>query len=335
MWMLIRQYRFKIRTPLQEIIANARDAQRENGNANRPLKIQLPTKIEPTCIIRDFGTGITPEVARNIIPKIGATTKSHTNKLNGGFGVGLKGILGYSDSFNIKTFIDGQYWFYIINRTQDDSIEINLLATGETSEENGTEVQIPVDSNDTEDFKDATKRCTMFWEVQPSFNLKGEDIFEIGEGSIISDTLKVYKDNDLDNLFNSKILAVVDGIPYEIDNHSIRENEELKKIDNMLGYSSHAVIELNTGDIDLLQTRESIDDTERTKLQLARIASKGLLDLETYIASCLNDKSLEGRLTQYQDTNAKFRNIESHKFQSFLLWTNNFDVDKKIKHIRV
>lgn len=52
-WHVILQYKYKIRTSVQELISNAIDAQVEAGNADTPLKIQLPTRLEPTFKLRD------------------------------------------------------------------------------------------------------------------------------------------------------------------------------------------------------------------------------------------------------------------------------------------
>jgi hypothetical protein len=48
------------RIVLQEIACNARDANREVGKGNTPIRIKLPTKHEPELHITDEGPGIDP-----------------------------------------------------------------------------------------------------------------------------------------------------------------------------------------------------------------------------------------------------------------------------------
>jgi len=330
LWMLINQYRHKIRTPVQEIISNARDAQRENGNQDRAIKIQLPTKIEPTFIVRDYGVGMDENRIKTIFTSFGASTKNADNSQTGGFGIGAKSPLAYTDSFNIKTYVDGQYWFYVIAKTKDDGIGINLLGTGETNEENGTEVQIPVKPYDTRDFVQAACRCTMFWDIQPQFNLDAEDLYKVNGGTKISDKFSIFTANNLGSLFNSELIVLVDGIPYEIDHKTKQDVEQLRVIEGYLNYNSRAVFTLNTGDIDLLQTRESIEDTEKTTLRLTEMAVEEVGNLKAYLASCFTDKSLEGRLKQFQDVSSKFRRIERHNFEVFKINSSTFLIPDKL-----
>ena len=327
LWMLINQYRFKIRTPIQEIVSNARDAQRENGNPDRPIKIQLPTRIEPTFIVRDYGVGMSEERINNIFTSFGASTKNADNSQTGGFGIGAKSPLAYTDSFNIKTYINGQYWFYVVAKTSDDGIAINLLDKGTTTEENGTEVQIPVASGDSRDFIEAACRTTMFWDVQPIFNLNKEDLYNVSGGTIVSNDVTVYTKQSLGNLFDNSILLVIDGIPYEVDNQLLRQVQKLRDLKSKLNYNGQIVIKLNTGDIDLLQTRESLDETERTLSQLRVIAFKAFSDLEQYLESCLTEKTLQGRIKQYQSLFQKFSGMYNHNFETFKISNRDLTLD--------
>ena len=317
LWMLINQYRFKIRTPIQEIVSNARDAQRENGNPDKPIKIQLPTKIEPTFIVRDYGVGMDENRIKTIFTSFGASTKNSDNTQTGGFGIGAKSPLAYTDSFNIKTYVDGKYWFYVVAKTSDDGLGINLLSHGDTNEENGTEVQIPVASQDVRSFIEGACRTTMFWDVQPDFNLSEEDLYRVNNGTEIAEGFSVYKKSNLGNLFNADIMFVIDGIPYEVDGYLTRKVQKLYDITEKIGYHSIAVIELNTGDIDLLQTREAIEETDKTIEKLQKIGFKSFSDLGLYLESCFTEKTLEGRIKQFNDLSAKFKGINYHKFETF------------------
>lgn len=330
LWMLINQYRFKIRTPIQEIVSNARDAQRENGNPDKPIKIQLPTKIEPTFIVRDYGVGMDEERIKTIFTSFGASTKNADNTQTGGFGIGAKSPLAYTDSFNIKTYVDGKYWFYVVAKTSDDGLGINLLGHGDTTEENGTEVQIPVASGDVRAFVEGACRTTMFWDVQPEFNLLDDDLYRVNNGTEIAEGFSVYKKSNLGNLFNADLMFVIDGIPYEVDGYLTRKVQKLSDITEKIGYHSIAVIELNTGDIDLLQTREAIEETDKTIEKLQKIGFKAFSDLGLYLESCFTEKTLEGRIKQYKDISAKFRGISLHNFETFKISGNFVDISSEL-----
>ena len=332
MWLTINQYRHKVRTPVQEIISNARDAQRENGNPDRPIKIQLPTRLESTFIVRDYGVGMNEERIKTIFTSFGASTKSSSNEQTGGFGIGAKSPLAYTDSFNIKTYVDGKYWFYVVAKTSNDGIGLNLLDSGETTEENGTEIQIPVNPSDVRTFVSAACRCTMFWEVQPIFNLDKADIYVVNNDDEdvlkISNTLTVYKKSNLGNLFDSKIVLAVDGIPYEIDRHTIYDNKRMRELEGLFNYGTNAVIKINTGDIDLLQTRESIDDTDKTEKQLTKIGFKAYSEAKQYMDSHLNKKCLIERYKQYKQLCKAFNNIPNIDYGIFKLRSRDIEIPK-------
>lgn len=313
LWMLINQYRYKVRTPVQEIVSNARDAQRENGNPDTPIKIQLPTRLESTFKVRDYGVGMSEERIKTIFTSFGASTKNADNSQTGGFGIGAKSPLTYTDQFNIKTFIDGTYWYYVVAKTTDEGIAIHLLAKGETGEPNGTEVQIPVDPSDRDKFIQSACRCTMFWDVQPEFNLSEEDRYNHTNG-IYLDNVSIHTNSELGGIFDGGIVLSVDGIPYKLDRDTIREVKPLNEISNKLNYSNVAVIKLNVGDIDLLQTRENIEETEYTLSQLRKIGLKALTDVEEYLSSCYTAKDLDGRIEQHRTLLKNFRNVKHHSF---------------------
>lgn len=331
LWMLINQYRHKVRTPVQEIISNARDAQRENGNPDTPIKIQLPTKLESTFIVRDYGVGMSEERVKTIFTSFGASTKNADNTQTGGFGIGAKSPLAYTDQFNIKTYIDGTFWVYVIAKNDKSGISIHLLEKGNTDEVNGTEVQIPVKLYDARDFRDAANRCTMFWDVKPIFNDVDEQINLSDKGLKITKGLTIYdKHTDLGGNFNDDIVLTVDGIPYQVDYSLSNKVNALKNIKNKLKHGTVAVLELNTGDIELLQTRESLDESEYTLSQLAKIGFKAFNDVELYIASCLSAKDLQGRIKQYKSLYENFASIKNHVFELFEITDNSIYFNKNL-----
>lgn len=333
LWMLINQYRHKVRTPVQEIISNARDAQRENGNPDRPIKIQLPTRLESTFIVRDYGVGMDEDRIKTIFTSFGASTKSSSNEQTGGFGIGAKSPLAYTDSFNIKTYINGKYWFYVVAKTSNDGIGLTLLDSGDTTEENGTEVQIPVSPSDVRTFVSSACRCTMFWEVQPIFNLPKEELFVVNNDNVleISDKIKVYKKPNLGNLFDANIVLAVDGIPYEVDSHTIQNNQKMREFKALFNYGTNVVIKINTGDIDLLQTRESIDETDRTTRELTKIAFKAYTQAKIYMNSHLSETCLIERYKQYKQLYSAFHNIPAIDYSIFKLRMAGIELPKGLQ----
>lgn len=272
-WLTINQYKYKVRTPVQEIVSNARDAHREVGNHDRAIKITLPTRLDPTFKVRDYGCGLNPERMRTVFTSFGASTKSNSNDQTGGFGIGAKSPLTYTDQYNVITYVDGKVWHYAVNKNSLGGIDLTLLMQGITTEENGTEIQIPVKDGDHRKFIEAACRCTMFWDIQPEFNLAKEKLYKAVNPIKLSSYIELYRDNDLSGMFESSVLAVVDGIPYELGYRDIRD---LK----LKGFNGTAVFKFNTGDLKILQTRESLEECDHNSNELENygISFNGLLD---------------------------------------------------------
>jgi len=238
---LINLYQNKIYTPVQEIICNARDAHREIGKPEHSFNIQVT---DSQFIVRDFGSGISPDKAKNIFCSIGESTKTNDNTQTGGFGIGAKSPLAYTNQFEVVSYVNGIEYHYIIAKN-GESLEMNLISESTSDLTNGTKVIIPIKySYDKKDFINAVKKTCTFWDKKPNFN------HEIESASIIkADGINggYYKASDLFSHYSGIIL--VDGIPYNYRNYSNRNQ----------------ILTFNTGEIRLHETRERLGDSYQDK----------------------------------------------------------------------
>jgi hypothetical protein len=317
-WLTINQYEFKIRTPVQEIISNARDAHREVGKI-APIKLTLPTQIDPTFKVRDYGTGLTPKMMKEIFTSFGASTKSNSNDQTGGFGIGAKSPLTYTDQYNVSTYVDGKVWHYAVIKGADSGIELKLLMQGITSEENGTELQIPVKKGDTKEFIEAACRCTMFWDVQPIFNLDDTRLYKAKNVIDLGDNVELYRKGDLGNLFNSAMITVIDGIPYELDRYKMN-------LDYIRGFSGTAIFKFNTGDIKILQTREALDQNDKNRDALNGAMKTFETNIEKFKENVLDKSSLISFITSYKSYN-RVLNLGYEKYKGYRLNGSNASID--------
>lgn len=315
-WLVIKQYKYKIRTSLQELISNAQDAQVEANNADKPLKITLPTRLEPTFKLRDYGTGMTPTVINKIYCNMGASGSSHTNAKKGGFGIGGKSPLGFCDQYNIKTFVDGKYWYYAVYKNESNGINVDLVASGDTTEENGTEIIIPSKSDQISKFREGALRATYFWDNQPTFNV--DDIIRPVKPLQLSDKLSIYKSRDLHNVLNlnyysSSIVILIDGIPYTVESEMIRQCPELAKAEKILSNNSTLVYKIGNGELKVLQTRESLEECKLTFDRLNKIG----LDIQEVFKKYANDllkPSLLDTYKAYKEATELFTGLPSVDF---------------------
>lgn len=141
--MLAKKYSNPYTASLREYVSNAHDSHVEAG-VTRPVEVTLPTSFEPTLIIRDFGVGMSHEDVINIYSGFGFSTKDTTDELIGGFGIGSKSGLAFSDQFSVSSVKDNLKNVFVATRENGGISYKFAFENVPTDEENGVTVSIPV-----------------------------------------------------------------------------------------------------------------------------------------------------------------------------------------------
>ena len=319
-----RLYANPIRTLTQEYLCNGRDSHRDAGNSDVPLKVTLPTRLEPNLKIRDYGTGLSPDRVKDVFVLYGSSTKRKDNVQTGGFGIGAKSAWAYTDSFIITSFYDGKSKTYIAHTGKNSNGMLELINETDSDEPNGVEVQIPVKESDIEQFVMAVYRCTYFWDVKP--NLTGVTKLEIPASWLEKDKKVLHrkdnwfiveKDDLIKRLFdahNQDIYVLIDKIPYSINKFARECPEVLKLRDSVYAHSMN-FIEVDNGVLEISATRESISDKEGSKEKVNEICKLAKQKLH----SCIEDAFAE-----------EFKDIPAYlKFYFSLKSTFNVDSIQK------
>lgn len=127
-----------------------------------------------TLSFRDFGTGMSPEIITSTYVNLLDSTKRDNNDEHGGYGIGSKSFLSYTDSVDVITIVDGMKYHYIVGKNVDGLIAATPLFKKETLERNGTEVRLILkdvdyrnsryDSEDYELFKKAVEKQLYYFD---------------------------------------------------------------------------------------------------------------------------------------------------------------------------
>ena len=100
-------YSNKIAAVCREVASNSRDANREAGNVEVPVIINISNEglLDEGMSIsfKDSGVGISPSRIDNVFLKYGSSTKRDSNSQTGGFGIGAKTPFAYTNEFLIST----------------------------------------------------------------------------------------------------------------------------------------------------------------------------------------------------------------------------------------
>jgi hypothetical protein len=150
------QYSDPIGSFIREITSNAYDAHIEAGT-NKPVVVRYSRTKQQIQFI-DHGTGLSPQLVREVFSKFFSSTKRETNDQIGAFGLGSKSPLSYSETIEIRTKYNDRVYTYIVHK--GDGIPVLTTLSDEAyqehtgpwaKDENGTEVTVPTDQEDHND----------------------------------------------------------------------------------------------------------------------------------------------------------------------------------------
>jgi len=237
----------------REITCNARDAHREVGKAEEPIVITLPNDSEPYYKVKDFGPGISPDRMFNIFIKYTASTKRSDNIQTGGFGLGAKTPFSYSDSFTIKTVHDGILYNYACLIDETKVGKLALLSSVSTDESNGTEIIIPVKSNDFRFFSEWTEFATRHWDIKPIVKSAYNASFSWQTSSKLLEGLNWSIRTTTD--WNRAVKVIVDGIEYPLELEAMRKFASPQLIESVRG---NIFLNFGIGELSLSANREQL-----------------------------------------------------------------------------
>jgi hypothetical protein len=268
--LLISQYKYPIRTLVQEYICNAIDASREkiiNFDIST-IKVELPNHFNKMMFsVRDFGIGLSHDRIHQVFCVMGASTKSKDNNQIGGFGLGAKSALAYTDHFFIASFLEGIRTDYLVRKAPHGGIVLDTLGSEPTIEKNGTLIQVKAkDNNDISKFNDAYSRLTEFWDVKPKC-AHNKDV----KKTKISDILTLSDHEVTGKEYNESTWVDLGGVLYSVK----------QRLDQSRARTT--IVKIPVGAVMPLQTRESLNlEDKTTKDIIQEYIIQANADIKTY-----------------------------------------------------
>lgn len=166
-------YRNKIRAAIRELCCNAADAHKEGGNAE-PFVVSLPNGLEPYFKVTDEGLGLAECDVLDLYQNFGASTRSDTDEVTGGFGLGSKAPYAYTQTFNVISRFGGEKRTYVCFRDSKGVPSTTLMAAENTEEGNGLEVSFRVEPRDFDEFY--TEAAHVLKAFKQAYKVVGHDI---------------------------------------------------------------------------------------------------------------------------------------------------------------
>ena len=254
-------YPDKVLAVLREYASNAWDSHRQSGKGDVPIKITLPTMVNPTLTIRDFGSGMSAHDLKHIFPEYGASTKRKTNLAVGMLGIGCKSGFCYSDSFTVTSWFKGKKMMYVavMDQSNEGSFK-NLMTVPCPKSETGLEISIPVKPQDIDKFHNKAKLLFSFFQPQPEINCT----LQKRTGEILPEGFF-----QLDGPESENWVAIMGCVPYKVSIHQIEtELTELglwQTVKNTKGGLLFAI-----GDVQVSANREELEYNDFTRKALVQ-----------------------------------------------------------------
>jgi len=257
-------YSDKILAVIREYSTNAFDAHVANDKPNLPIEVTLPTVIEPTFQVRDFGKGLAEEDVFEIYSSYGASTKRNSNNYVGTLGMGSKSGFAYSPSFTITSYNGGMKKVYEAYIDETNIGTIAKVHEEATNEPTGICVKIDVRSADIRQFRDTAYNFFQYFEPLPKFygvDIKTEIEYETKNRNVIHDC-------DLGVLYSDRsygptnIFVKMGNICYPVTNFD-------SKYTNWIN-GNKLILNVKIGEVSFTTSRESLEMTELTKNTLIK-----------------------------------------------------------------
>ncbi len=242
---------------LREYSTNAWDSHVSSG-VTRPIEVSLPSRLNPTLKIRDYGSGLSLDDMENVYSRYGTSTKRDNDDANGMFGIGCKSALTYSQQFTVTSVKDGTRITALVSRVGSVAT-MDIIDTRPTTEHNGVEISVPTKIGDTDEFRTKADYLYGFWKpgtvlvngvtpTAPALDMVTDNIGTIGGNQFGHD------------------IVVMGNVPYPV-------GKRLYK-DRHYGTMFDIVAFVEIGEVSIPPSREAVMYTSQTETTLERLAGE-------------------------------------------------------------
>lgn len=257
----------------RELITNAWDAHVAAGTTHIPISVHLPTVLEPWFEVRDSGTGLAKDDVIQLYMDYGRSTKTHTNSMIGGFGLGSKSPFAYTDQFTVVSRFNGIAYTFQAFLQQNGAPGCMLVSENPTNAHNGLTVRVETRNSSFYDcqFKASLEKMYPYIPTPPDVNIEltNQKPAKASVDSLDGKHPLLQGIRVVDDYYN---VVVVQGlVPYPVARdrissalHQLLDEQDSAFANRMRGI----VIQVPIGTFEVTASRESLSlsDTVITKL---------------------------------------------------------------------
>lgn len=258
-------YQHKLAAIVRELSCNAYDSHVEAGKADVPFTIALPNHLSSNLIISDEGVGLDDIGVRKVFASYFNSTKTNSNDVTGGMGIGAKSVFSYSNSFTIVARKDGVERVYNAFIGEAGVPQVQIVSHEDTEESNGVSIYVPIKEQDYYLVEAETAVVASMFKTIPNvtgktgFKLHCADVYEQIEKHGYARikrhcNSKLYSAHRHYALMGNVIYPIPATVAVEVDNF----------ISALINSGEAIVIPFNVGDLTPAASRESLSLNEKT-----------------------------------------------------------------------
>lgn len=271
-------YSNKIRAVIRELSCNAYDSHIAANN-NEPFIVHLPSQLDNTFYVKDFGTGLSEEDIMNLYTTYFDSNKTSSNDFIGALGLGSKSPFSYTDSFIVESIFDNIKSIYLIYLDENEFPSISKIEQEETNEHSGLTVKFSIKENDFDEFINEALYVLSPFENQPKIT-GGKYNIRLQEPLIFTNDYSLI-DNWPYHWYRG-LYAFMGNILYPVNLNELNlKDETIQFIKNR-----KLVIRFNIGDLDITPSREQLSYINSTKNKLIEKINN---TIEYIIENTIND----------------------------------------------
>tara|TARA_Y100000361_G_scaffold32310_1_gene27014 strand:+ start:585 stop:2855 length:2271 start_codon:yes stop_codon:yes gene_type:complete len=285
---------------VREISANALDANLE-AKSDRKIEVKLPTSMNPTFAVRDFGGGLSEEDVFGLYSKYGKSTKRDSNNYIGAFGIGKFAPLSYGDNFTCVSYHGGVKASYNVFVNEDDDTKIVQLHKEPSNEPSGLSIEVAVSEDDINEFKSVVQNFFKFFsdEEMPKFLGVEDNFIEKEEKILESKNDEWFILQSEQNYYSRHEAHVIMGrVAYPLDRHAInvdnflednqRNNQTSNIVNNMLSMDGF-YLRVPLGSVKLHHSRESLEYNKATQQKIVESLLRAVEEIQEIAKEKLAD----------------------------------------------
>lgn len=249
---------------LREYGVNAMDIHIATGQAERPVRVTLPTQLDSFLKIRDFGTGLDSEGIKEYA-MFGRSSKRGDPLQTGQLGIGCKCGFTYGDSFLVNSYQNGAVSTWNAYIDPSNKGKIDCLAVVPTDEPNGIEVIIPIRPSDIDKCHQRAMKLFSFSKVTPEF--VNQTDFDKESFNSLKNAVPLFQGEGWRYMGSGDSYAVMGNIPYPIDGDNFTELEMRPETKSLL--EGGLILDVKLDALDFAASREQLKYTPKTKANLS------------------------------------------------------------------